>query len=211
VASQHIGQETIDSLGRSIDLDVVRGVGDIDALPAGARVGQAVTLTDEQSQAVLDEVVRLVADLPRKSTPDVVWTLGVNELLVATEETRITFGTGVVVITVVVSCDQVGGSINIPVPLGVGTGDAPAGLVMSAFDQLQGPSVITDLWTDAITAFAWECLIDVCRAVARNVGTDSRGRPLVPGLVSAGPKGLAVEAMARHTVTSRGVSRENSR
>lgn len=207
MAGRIIDLETIDFTGRAIDLAAVRDVVDIDKLPAGSRAGKPVTLTTKQAQAVLDEVVRLVADLPKNTTPDVVWTLGANELLVATERTRITIDTGVVVITVVVSCDQVADNIAIPVPLGVGTDDAPTGLVMSAFDQLQGPAVITDVWTDAITAFAWECLIEVCRTVAGNVGADSRGRPLIPGLVSAGPKRLAVEAMARHNVTSRGSRR----
>ena len=207
MAGRFIDLGAIDIAGGAIDLDVARGLLDLDDIRPGTRPGKPVMLKPAQAQSILNEVVRLVADLPRKSTPDVVWTLGADELLVQTDETTIATTSGIVTITVLVRCDEVDDEVEIPVPIGVGTKDAPAGLVMSAFDQLQGPTVITDVWTDAITAFAWECLVEVCRTVAANVGVDGRGRPLIPGLVSAGPKGLSVEAMARHDVRGRGSRR----
>ncbi len=168
-------------------------------LTAGERTKTPVRLGRRQAQTVLSEVVRLVADLPRDSTPDVVWTLGANELLCHTDDTEIALDAGIVTITVHVACDEVPDGVAIPVPFGVGTTERPAGLVMSTFGRLQGPAVITDVWTDAITAFAWECLLELCSQVARDEGDDARGRALIPGLVSATSNRLVIHPMARHS------------
>lgn len=193
---------SIESIGRLFDVGRLAALIDNDiTLSPGDRTEEPASLTRRQAQGVLDEVVRLVADLPRNSTPEVVWTLGANELLCHTDRTTLAFETGVVTMTVVVACDEVDGEVSIPVPFGVGTDDRPAGLLMSTFGRLQGPSEITEVWTDAITAFAWECLLEVCRTIAGNVGEDSRGRALIPGLVSAAPNRIFIHPMARHRAT----------
>lgn len=171
-------------------------------LSPGERTDKAAELTRAQSQAILDQLVRLVADLPRNSPPEVVWTLGANELLCHTDRTRIDLQRGIVLITVFVACDEVDDVVPVPVPFGIGTSDRPAGLLMSTFGRVQGPPAITDVWTDAITAFAWECVLELCRTIAGNVGNDSKGRVLIPGLVAAARNRLIVTPMARQQVSA---------
>jgi hypothetical protein len=151
--------------------------------------------------SVMDSVIRLVLDLPVGSTPTVVWTLGDNELLVHSDETSVECSSGVITVTAVVECDQCD-KVAVPMPFGVGTKNVRAGLVMSTFTDLQGPSAVTDVWTDSLTAFAWEAIIETARVICAEVGDDDRGRPLVPGSIGAAPDAVLLQPIARHTLTS---------
>lgn len=185
----------------SVDLGAVDWLTTISpavALGPGTVTG-AVEVPRSDAEKILRSVVRRVADLPRNSSPEVVWTLGQHELLVHTDQIRLALFSGVAVITNTFSCEQVDGRVTVPVPLGLGTRKVPAGLIMTSFTDLDGPSVITKVWTDAITAFAWECLMELCRTIAAEVGDDSRGRALIPGAVTAAPGLLIIEPLARHT------------
>lgn len=190
-----------------VDQQRVFDVGDLQGLftqetyTPGDRTDPA-SLNREQAQAILSEIVRLVADLPKESSPQVVWTLGANELLVHTDKTNISLSSGVITITLQVECDEVRDQARIGVPFGVGTLQRPAGLVMSTLNRIGGPLEITEVWTDAIIAFAWECVLELCRTIAGNVGEDSRGRALIPGLVAAGSESLLIEPMARHQIST---------
>lgn len=168
-------------------------------LGAGERAPKDIEVPIKDAQKIVHSVVRLVLDLPRNTTPQVVWSLGDSELLVHSDRTRIACSSGVVTITALVECDQCE-PVKIPVPLGVGTKKAPSGLVMSTFTDLEGPREIVDVWSDAIKAFAWETLIEVVRVIAAQVGKDSRGRVLVPGSVGAAPGKLLIQPVARHTL-----------
>ena len=168
-------------------------------LDAGSRTPQPIEIPVKDAQLIVRSVVRLVLDLPRDSTPQVVWTLGRNELLVHSDKTRIRCSSGVVVITATVECDQ-HQPVRIPVPLGVGTRKAPSGLVMTTFTDLEGPADIVTPWHDPIVAFAWETLLETARTVAAGVGKDSRGRALVPGAIGAAPGKLLVQPIARHSL-----------
>ena len=172
-------------------------------LGPGELAPEVVEIPVANAQKIVRSVVRLVLDLPRRSTPEVVWSLGRNELLVHSDQTRIRCSSGVVVITATVECDQ-HKPVRIPVPLGVGTRKAPAGLVMTTFTDLEGPEEIVTTWHDAIVAFAWETLIETARVVAARVGNDARGRPLVPGSIAAAPRKLLVQPIARHKLTAAG-------
>ena len=119
-------------------------------LNTGEASPDLLKVPEKDAQRVLDEVVRLVLDLPRKSTPTVVWTHGDSELLVHSDQTIINCTSGVVTISVAVECDQYQ-RVVIPVPLGVGQKKSVTGLVMSSFQDLQGPKGLVEIWSDAIT------------------------------------------------------------
>ena len=142
-------------------------------------------------------MARLVADLPRDSSQDVVWTLGASELLVHTGRVTISMSSGLVTIGVPVECDQVGAT-TVSVPLSVGTTKQVRGLFAATFDRPLGPAVVTDLWADALNAFAWECLITVAQQLAEVAGKDGQGRALVPAAIAADRGVLLVKPMARN-------------
>lgn len=166
--------------------------------------GNPLTVPAAKANRILREVVRLVADLPRGSTPDVVWTHGRDELLVHTDRTSMTCAEGLIGVRILTDCDQVDGPVGLTVPLAVGTARAPSGLLVSTFSELTGPQAITAVWSSSLTAFAWESVIEVARAAAAATGTDASGRPLVPGAIAAAPGAMVVHPMARHPIGARG-------
>lgn len=168
-------------------------------LTAGQQTSTDVEVPVKDAQAIVLQVVRLVLDLPRNSNPQVVWSQGDSELLVHSDKTTIACSAGVVTIKVMVECDQCK-AIQIPVPFGVGTKKSPSGLVMTTFTDLEGPSTVVDVWSDAINAFAWETLIEVARTVSAQVGKDSTGRPLVPGSIAAAAGKLLIQPIARNNL-----------
>ncbi|MEX2282229.1 MAG: hypothetical protein WEE89_07075 [Gemmatimonadota bacterium] len=152
---------------------------------------------------VLKATVRFVADLPKGSSGRVVWQQGESELAVRTDLIRIACATGLVTVTIPVSCDQLSKEETVRVPLAVGTEQRPAGLVMSAFTQPSGPPIVTRVWSEALTAFAWESLIHLAQQLCAAVGNDSTGRALVPGSIGAAANLLLLQPMARHKLTWR--------
>lgn len=167
-------------------------------LGPGEPMREPVRLSNQRANIVLKSVIRFVADLPPDSTPLVVWTQGRNELVVHTNQVTMECTSGLVTMSIVVDCDQIDKPERISVPLAVGTPKVPAGLVMSTYSELLGSATVTAVWSDALTAFAWEALLETARAVAAAVGRDGAGRPLVPGAIAAGSKHLLIHPMARH-------------
>lgn len=149
------------------------------------------------AQRLMRAVARLVADLPRDSSQDVVWTLGASELLVRTGLLTVGLTTGLVTIGIPVECDQVDPT-TAGVPIAVGTTKTVRGLFAAAFDSPLGPAVVTALWADALTAFAWECVITLAQHLAAEAGQDSRGRDLVPAAIAAERGWFMVKPMARN-------------
>jgi len=166
-------------------------------LKIGQRSPTELKIPAKDARKILQKVVRLVLDLPRNSTPTVVWVRGDSELLVHSNRTRIGFSSGVVTVTVTVECDQ-HEMVQIPVPLGVAETKSPAGLLMSSFSDLEGPPEIVDTWFEPIVAFAWELLLEIASVICEQVGKDSRGLPLVPGNVAAGRGYLLIQPIARY-------------
>lgn len=172
-------------------------------VPLGATSKDLVRIPVRDAQRMVREVVRLVADLPKDTTPVLVWQQGAAELEVDTAATTIGCDHGLVTVGVRVSCDQLPEPAHLEVPLAVGTLDAPAGLVMSTFTRLTGPAVVTDAWSDAVTAFAWESLVELTRRVCAQLGRDTRSRALIPGGIAAEKGVLLVQPMSR-TAAMRG-------
>lgn len=176
---------------RRIDADLT--------LETGARAPDLLSVPTKDVQQVLSETVRLVLDLPRNSTPLVVWTLGDSELLVHSDTTRISLSSGVVTLKVDIECRE-HGRVTIPVPIGVGTKQAPGGLIMSTFEDLEGPAELVEAWSDPIIAFAWESLLETARVICSEVGKDKRGLPLVPGSIGAASGQLLLQPVARYSL-----------
>lgn len=145
-------------------------------------------------------VARKVADLPEGPSADVVWTRGDSELLVHTGTVGLALSRGLIRVSVTVECDQVSEPATITVPFAVGTEDKTTGLVMSTFDVVEGPTVIAEAWADPITAFCWECVLELARGLCAVVGNDASGKPLVPGSIAATRSTLLIQPMARHDV-----------
>jgi hypothetical protein len=175
------------------------------AIPPGTVLDGTVDVPEAAAQRLLRSIVRLVADIPAGSTPDVVWRLGRNELLVHTDTVELTCTSGLVRISFAVDCDQIAKPATVTVPIAVGTATAPTGLVMSTFSRVDGPPAVTDVWSDAISAFAWEALVELARKLCAELGRDDRGRPLIPVDIGAGTKLLIVTAMARHDASTLGL------
>lgn len=175
-------------------------VGRPSRLEPGALTDKPLVIPQTQAQTALRGVVRLVADLPKDTTPVVVWQHRGSELEVDTAATTIACKVGIVTIGVTVRCDQLAERTSIEVPFGVGTQDRLTGLVMSSLTRLSGPSVVVELWSEALTAFAWECLVETARRLCELLGTDRGGRHLLPGSIGAGSRVLIVQPMAAHVV-----------
>jgi hypothetical protein len=171
-------------------------------LQPGDVTPRSINVPQRDAQAALREVVRLVADLPLGTTPIVVWEREGSELLIDTASIGIACADAVVTISAAVSCDQVPGRTKIGVPFGVGTPNAPAGLVMSTLEALDGPSIITTRWSEALTAFAWESLIELASRLCEQLGRDSGGRPLVPGSIASSRGSLVIQPMSRNDLTA---------
>ncbi|HEU4426505.1 MAG TPA: hypothetical protein VFR67_28530 [Pilimelia sp.] len=155
------------------------------------------------AQRILRTTVRLVADIPRHSSPEVVWVLGASELIVHTDRLGLSCLTGQVTITVPVACDQMPDGAEIQVPFAVGTENAPSGLVLATLTRPAGPAVVVDSWAGSLVAFAWEALLHLAQQLCAAAGQDGAGRPLVPAYIGASRNVLLVQPMARHAAAGR--------
>jgi hypothetical protein len=174
-------------------------IGADEVLQPGATSNSLLRVPVADAQQVMLSTVRLVADLPVGSSPDVVWVSGGSELTVNTGGMTLACDAGLVSVGVPVSCDQVASAV-VTVTLAVGTPDAPTGLLMSTFGVPQGPDLVVDLWADALTAFAWETVLHLTQQLSSQVGVDASKQPLVPGLIGAAAGLLLIQPMARHTL-----------
>lgn len=167
-------------------------------MTAGVVAPDVLRIPVKDANIVLRSVVHLVADIRADASPQVVWTQGEHELLVSLDKTQLVCASGLVTMALVVSCDQVQGTQRVDILFAVGSAAKPAGLVMSTFDRVQGPLVITDQWSEALIAFAWETLLTTAQQLTGALGRDTRKRVLVPYSIAAEANVLIIGAMARH-------------
>jgi hypothetical protein len=157
-----------------------------------------IRVPERDAQAVLRATIHLAADIRAEQPPNVVWTLGADELQVMLDQTRIVCARGLITIALTAQCDEVKGAQRLDVGFAVGRPDRPTGLIMSTFDRVQGNATIAAAWSEALTAFAWEALVGMATQLAAGMGKDSRGRALVPGSIAADANTLFITPMARH-------------
>jgi hypothetical protein len=168
------------------------------ALPPGATAPAVLRVPAPQAERILRQTIRLVADIPKGSTPQLVWVKGADELLVRTDDVSLACDTGLVTFTVTVACDQLQEPTRVAVPLAVGTAQLPTGLVMSTLSRPVGPALVVDAWAEPISAFAWEALVHLAQSLCAATGSDASGRALVPAAIGAEPRILLVQPAARH-------------
>jgi hypothetical protein len=173
-------------------------LGDRVRLAAGKPAPEPLRVPAEAANRVLRASVRLVADVPARGAGTLVWTQGDSELQVDLDGVRLACATGLVTVSVPVACDQLPKGATVAVPLAVGSAARTAGLVMSTFDRLAGPALVTAVWSEALTAFAWEALVHLAQQLSGGVGKDAAGRALVPSSIGAEAGVLLVHPMARH-------------
>jgi hypothetical protein len=167
-------------------------------LPPGQPAPDLLRVPARDAQRILRTTVRLVADIPVGSSPDVVWVDGANELLVHTATIGLSCLSGLVTVSLVVRCDQLREDAPVQVPLGVGTVKKPSGLVMSTLTRPVGPGFVLDVWSAALIAFAWEALVHLAQALCAATGSDGAGSALIPGSLAAERDVLLIQPMARH-------------
>lgn len=173
-------------------------------LEPGTLAGKPLSVPDAAATRLLRGIVHAVADIPSDTSTVVVWQRDGSELWVDVGTVTLSSLDGMVRVAVTVGCDQLGKPVVLTVPLKVGTPQAPAGLVMSSVDRLTGPDVVTALWSDAVIAFGWECLLELSRQLCAGLGRDSAGLPLIPGAVAATKGVLVVQAMSRNDLSQLG-------
>src|SRR5262249_42154416 len=122
---------------------------------------------------------------------------GNNELLVEVAGITLSFGDGTVVVSIPVRCDQVRRAV-VQVPFALGSSKRPAGLIAATESAPRGPLVVVEIWGEALTALAWQALLGVSSALARESGRDVDGAGLIPIALTATKDGLQILTMARH-------------
>lgn len=193
-------------------LEIVRrrcpGLLPAEPLAPGA-VAEPVPLQPKQAQVLLSLAARQAAlsagggrvppedeQLPKV----VLWQEGPDELLVEVSALRVEVGEGTVVVTIPVRCNEIPRQRGVvQVSFAVGTAQRPAGLLAAASEPV-GPPVVVRRWGEALTALAWQGMLDAAGGVAAATGADQDGSPLIPVALAAGHDGLAVRAQARHPI-----------
>jgi hypothetical protein len=81
----------------------------------------------------------------------------------------------------------------------VGTPSRPTGL-LAASTEPRGPRVVVRRWGEALTALAWQAVLDATGGVAAAAGADRDGSVLIPVVLTASRDGIAVVGQARHEI-----------
>jgi len=172
-----------------------------DPLPPG-KAGDPVTVRRD----VVERLVTVAAigaagiDGPdgEPTAPGVVWVDGDSELFVRVPEVRTAMGKGAIAVTIPVSCDEIGDT-DVHVTFAVGTPERPLGMVAAAEERPRGPRAVVDVWGAALTAFAWQVVLDVAAGTAAHAGDDQDGAFLLPAAIASSGTTMIVLPQARHT------------
>ncbi|MEO6411896.1 MAG: hypothetical protein ABIO48_04855 [Pedococcus sp.] len=186
------------------DASILKALRNADRLKPGDVPKKNVTVKAAEATRLLRRVIRFVADVSADSSPIVVWEQEGSELWVDISTVALTCIPGVIRVAVKVGCDQLSAPAVITVPFGVGTPEAPTGLVMSSLSRLDGPEVVTGRWTPALTAFTWEAILELARRMCAELGKDASGLPLIPGSIAAGSQTLVLQPMSRNNLSGLG-------
>lgn len=173
-------------------------------LEPGQVTRQVVTVPADEAQRLLRGIIRYVVDIPANTSTIVVWGRDGSEMWVDVGTVSIACGEGLVTIGVKCGCDQLDRPVVLTVPIGVGSPDSPAGLVMTTVERIAGPDLLVARWSEAITAFAWEALVELARRLCAHLGKDKAGLPLIPGSIAATRGALLVQPMSRNDLSALG-------
>jgi hypothetical protein len=165
---------------------------------AAGEVAHSISIEHGQASVLLRVAARRAVGLfrPTKRT-EVVWVNGDSELAINLTDIHLELETGLILVRIPVRCDQTGNAI-VEVPFAVGSADEPAGLYSSTLRRPNGPPLIVAAWSEALVAFAWQCLLGMVSGIAGATGKDARGNVLVPVELVASRGVLQIVPMARH-------------
>lgn len=165
---------------------------------AVGEISHAVVIEAGKASELLRLAARRAAGLFASDTRNtVLWVEGDSELAIHIADLRVKIADGLIDMAIPVSSDQTGGAV-VEVLLAVGSPKRPAGLYASTFRRPNGPPLIVERWSEALVAFAWQCVLEMITGIAGAVGKDQRGNVLVPVEMAASARGLEITPMARH-------------
>jgi hypothetical protein len=151
-------------------------------------------------QAVLTAAGARLPEDPNQLPTVVLWQDGPAALLVEVSAITVRLDEGLVSVGIPVRCDQLPrGREVITVDFVLGTPTRPTGLLAAATEP-RGSRLIVERWGEALTALAWQALLDAVGGIAGAAGTDDDGAVLVPTALTASANGLAIIAQARHAI-----------
>jgi len=161
-------------------------------------LGLKFVISPESVRQLLPAAARQAAGYvwPTNDT-ETLWVQGGNELAVALNRIGLRVSEGLVTLVLQVRCEQTG-PVAVQLPFVCGSAKQPAGLYTATPRQPNAPPVIMQLWSEALVAFAWHCLLILVSGAASASGKDLRGNVLVPVDLAASSNGLEVQTMARH-------------
>jgi hypothetical protein len=171
------------------------------AAPVPLEPKQAAGLmTIAARQAVLAAAGARIPSDASQLPSTVLWQDGPDALLVEVGQIDVTIGDGLVSVAIPVQCDQLPkGRDVLVVDLVLGTPDRPTGM-LAAVSEPRGPRLVVRRWGEALTALAWQALLDMAGGVAGAAGADHDGAVLIPTGLTASRNGIAVLAQARHEI-----------
>jgi hypothetical protein len=151
-------------------------------------------------QAVLAAAGGRPASAENQLPATALWQDGPAALLVEVGAIAAQLGDGLVSVAIPVRCDQLlRGREVVTVDLVLGTPERPTGM-LAATTEPRGSRLIVERWGEALTALAWQALLDTAGGVAGAAGVDEDGAVLVPTALTASANGLALIAQARHQI-----------
>jgi len=149
-------------------------------------------------QAVLEASGAPVPSDPKQLPQTVLWQDGADALLVEVGAIKVNLAAGSVTVAIPVRCDQLPKTRSVvEVELLFGLPDRPTGLLAAAAEP-RGALVVVRRWGDALTALAWQAVINSAGGITAAAGRDRDGAPLIPIALTVTATGFAVLAQARH-------------
>lgn len=165
---------------------------------AAGEVSTAVFIEAGQVSELVRVAAKRTAGLFRPTRrAEVVWVEGDRELAINLSDLRVKLSDGLIQVLIPVRCDQTG-SVVVGVVFAVGSEDRPSGLYASTYRRPTGPALIVDAWSEALLAFAWQCMLGMVSGIAAAIGKDDRGSVLVPVELTASRRGVRIVPMGRH-------------
>jgi hypothetical protein len=149
------------------------------------------------SQLLIAAAKRASGFLGPTRRTEIVWIDGDRQLAINLAELKGEVGDGHVRVRIPVRCDQTGRGV-VDVVFAVGSKAQPSGVYASTYRRPDGPALVVAVWSEALVAFAWQCLLDVVSGIAAATGKDQGGNLLVPVDLVAMAGALEILPMARH-------------
>jgi hypothetical protein len=149
-------------------------------------------------QGVLEATGARVPADPKQLPTSVLWQEGPDALLVEVAGIKVKFAAGVISVAIPVRSDELPRTRDtVEVDLVFGTPDRPTGLLAAATEP-RGARAVVRRWGEALTALAWQAVLNSIGGVAAAAGVDRDGAPLIPTALTVTSSGIAVLGQARH-------------